>query len=168
MRNLYSESQRPNVWGRVKFRESGTLGKVLSLRRYRILNKLVDFLLLILSVDIPRTVIFGNNVKLHHNCYGTVINSNTVIEDNVEIFHGVTIGRGDVENKNNSSDFKGFLIKENAILCAGCSIISSHGLLVVGKGTIIGANAVLTCSTGDNEIWAGVPAKLIKKRSVKE
>ena len=40
----------------------------------------------------------------------------------------------------------------------------SKGKLVVGKGTIIGANAVLTQSTGENEIWAGIPAKLIGKR----
>lgn len=128
----------------------------------------MDALLCVLSVDIPRSVEFGRNVRLHHNCYGTVINCNTKIEDNVQIFHGVTIGRGDVANGKNAPDFDGFLIKEDAILCAGCSIISSHGKLVVGKGTIIGANSVLVCSTGDNEVWAGVPAKFIKKRSVEE
>ena len=34
----------------------------------------------------------------------------------------------------------------------------------IGKGTVVGANAVLTCSTGENEIWAGNPAKMKKKR----
>lgn len=167
MKGIYTDTQKPDMGG-AKFRDSGSLGKVLYLRKYRFLNRFVDLLLLILSVDIPITVKFGKNVKLHHNCYGTVINSNTVIEDNVQIFHGVTIGRGDVENEKNAHDFKGFLIKENAILCAGCTIISSHGLLVVGKGTIIGANSVLTQSTGDYEVWAGVPAKLIKKRNIED
>ena len=36
--------------------------------------------------------------------------------------------------------------------------------LVVGEGTVIGANAVLTQSTGDWEIWAGIPAKKIGLR----
>ena len=31
-------------------------------------------------------------------------------------------------------------------------------------GSVIGANAVLLQSTGQNEIWAGVPARLIGKR----
>lgn len=36
--------------------------------------------------------------------------------------------------------------------------------LVIGKGTVIGANSVLLSSTGENEIWAGVPAKCVGKR----
>lgn len=87
------------------FENCETLGKVLNLRRYPILNRLVDILLCILSVDIPRSVSFGNNVRLNHNCYGTVINCNTVIEDNVQIYQGVTIGRGDVWNKKKCSRF---------------------------------------------------------------
>lgn len=67
--------------------------------------------------------------------------------------------------KRNAPDFDGFLVKEGAILCVGCSIISSHGLLVIGKNTIIGTNAVITCSTGDNEVWAGNLAKKIKDRT---
>lgn len=35
----------------------------------------------------------------------------------------------------------------------------------MGAGTVVGANAVLTCSTGPNEIWAGVPARLVGRRS---
>lgn len=146
------------------FMNCGTLGRVLNLRKYPILNRLVDIMLIMLSVDIPRSVVFGKNVKLHHNCYGTVLNTTTVIEDNVQIFHGVTIGRGDVDHSRCANDFDGFLIKEGAILCAGCSIISSHGKLVVGRGTIIGANSVLTCSTGDYEVWVGIPARKIKDR----
>ena len=142
---------------------SGTIGRVLRLRRYRAFRKLCRFLLCLLSVDIPESVRFGTGVIFVHNGYGTVLNCNTTIECNVQIYPGVTIGRGDVYNEYNASDFDGFLIKEGAILCSGCKIISSHGKLIVGKGTIIGANAVLTCSTGDNEIWAGIPAKMIKK-----
>lgn len=51
---------------------------------------------------------------------------------------------------------------------AGCKIIASKGELVVGKGTIIGANAVLLESTGENEIWAGVPAKKVGVRFIGE
>lgn len=43
-------------------------------------------------------------------------------------------------------------------------MIASKGEVVVGENTIIGANAVLLESTGDNEIWGGVPARRLKSR----
>lgn len=55
----------------------------------------------------------------------------------------------------------GVLIKDDAIICAGAKILFKNEQLVVGRGTVIGANAVLTQSTGDNEIWAGIPAKRV-------
>ena len=55
-------------------------------------------------------------------------------------------------------------LKRGAILCTGARIIGKKGILVVGENTIIGANAVLTCSTGNNEVWAGIPARKIKDR----
>lgn len=55
---------------------------------------------------------------------------------------------------------------DDAILCAGAKLLFGEETLVVGKGTIIGANAVLTQSTGEGEIWAGIPAKKIGMRKV--
>ena len=54
-------------------------------------------------------------------------------------------------------------IRENAILGAGCKVLFQDDL-VIGKGTVIGVNSVLLCSTGENEIWAGIPAKCVGKR----
>jgi serine O-acetyltransferase len=31
--------------------------------------------------------------------------------------------------------------------------------MTIGAGSVIGANAVLLESTGENEIWVGIPAK---------
>jgi len=45
----------------------------------------------------------------------------------------------------------------------GASAIILKGV-VVGKGSIVGAGSVVTKSVGDNEIWAGNPARLIKRR----
>lgn len=58
----------------------------------------------------------------------------------------------------------GVHLKQGAVLCTGVRVIGKKDVLVVGKNTIIGANAVLTCSTGDNEVWAGIPAQKIKDR----
>lgn len=84
------------------------------------------------------------------------------------IFHQVTWGRGYVygffpNSKQISNDR--VILKEGCILCAGAKILNGEGTLVVGRNTIVGANAVLTQSKGDNELWGGVPAKLIKKHN---
>ena len=83
------------------------------------------------------------------------------IGNNVKIYQNVTLGRADIWQDSSKSKFKSIHIGDGAIICAGAKVICKKGTLRVGKNTIIGANAVLTCSTGDNEIWAGIPAKKI-------
>lgn len=120
---------------------------------------------LLVGIDLPRSVKLGKNVKFPHNALGTVIHPNTKIESNVKIYQNVTLGRADVyEPEGTETQFEGFLIKKGACLCAGAKLICKKGILVVGENTVIGANSVLLCSTGDNEIWAGVPAKRIGYR----
>lgn len=120
----------------------------------------------ILGVDIPRSVVIGKNVTFPHNSIGTVIHNNTVIEDNVKIYQNVSMGRADVylPKEKANPNFKGFHIKKGACICAGAKLICKEGTLTVGENTIIGANAVLLESTGDNEIWAGIPAKKVGDR----
>jgi serine O-acetyltransferase len=38
-------------------------------------------------------------------------------------------------------------------------VLCKEGVLRVGRGTVLGANAVLLESTGEGEVWAGLPAK---------
>jgi serine O-acetyltransferase len=38
--------------------------------------------------------------------------------------------------------------------------------VTVGRGTVVGANAVLARSTGEWEIWAGSPAKCVGTRPI--
>jgi len=74
--------------------------------------------------------------------------STTTIGDNVSIGHNVTI--------------HGAEIQDNALIGMG-SVVLDHA--VVGKGAIVAAGSVVTGKTivGDGEMWAGVPAKFIKK-----
>lgn len=116
------------------------------------------------NVEIPRQVVVGNDIRFVHNAYGTVIHPSTIIENNVQIYQNVTLGRGDCFRHYSLSRFKSIVLKEGCCICAGAKIICNEGTLTVGKNTVIGANSVLLQSTGDNEIWAGVPARLIKKR----
>lgn len=118
----------------------------------------------------PKQVVIGKNLKLQHGGFGIVINPMTRIGNNVTIFHNVTIGSASPWDdtkmvKHIQKDGGTFCIdiQDNTYLCTGCVILCKE-TLVVGKGTLIAANAVLTCSTGENEIWAGVPAKCVGKR----
>lgn len=114
--------------------------------------------------DIPSCCKIGKNVQFPHGIKGIIFSTNTIVEDNVTIYHQVTCGRGDIFPKSDSLPVKGIILKKGSILCAGAKIICNRGLLVVGENTVVGANAVLTCSTGDNEIWGGIPAKKLKDR----
>ena len=131
-------------------------------RKNKLLNKIIHNILLRKGLDLPASVKLGANVCFPHNSIGTVIHPDTIIEDNVKIYQNVTIGRADVYKDISQSRMKRIIIKNGAILGAGCKILSKNEVLVVGENTIIGANAVLLQSTGDNEIWVGIPAKKIE------
>ena len=140
--------------------------KLVKMYKIPILGGVAKELNYLLGVDIPRCVVIGKNVKFPHNSIGTVIHDKTVLEDNVKIYQNVTLGRADVykSSKDANTEFDGFLIKEGACICAGAKLICKKGTLVVGKNAVVGANAVLLNSIGDNEIWSGVPAKFIGMR----
>ena len=143
--------------------------RLLYIRRNRLLYPFINGLLLSLNVEIPISVQLGKNVRFQHRAMGTVIHPLTRIGNNVTIFHQVTIGAAipwGVDYQSVKTLTGGYYIdiRDNAILCAGCKILCKKEL-IVGRGTIIAANAVLTCSTGENEIWAGVPARCIGKRN---
>lgn len=133
-------------------------------RELPLIGRLAYFQLKLLGVEIPLQVKFGADCMLLHGGFGVVIHPQTVIADRVKIYPGVTLGRADIQHPANASRFLGIQIGSDAILCSGAKILCKEGILSVGQGTIVGANAVLLNSTGENEIWAGVPARCIGSR----
>lgn len=127
-------------------------------------RRIAQVLLIVLfSFDLPPEVELGKNVQFRHNCLGTVIHPKTIIGDNVMICQGVTIGDAYVRPFPNArvqkSAMKAIVICDNANICTGAKVLCPEGVLTIGKGSTVGANAVLTKSTGENEIWAGIPAR---------
>jgi serine O-acetyltransferase len=144
------------------------MGKIfyflLNHRKDMLVGRLCTILLKLLVAEIPKNVVIGKNLIFPHLGGSIVIHPDVIIKDNVTIYHGVTIGRADAYLPREKSKMEKIIIEEGVVLCAGAKILCKSGTLTIGKNSIIGANAVLTKSTGNNEIWAGVPAKKIKDR----
>jgi serine O-acetyltransferase len=122
------------------------------------------FLLKLLGVEVPRSVPVGPDCLIEHGGFGIVIHSRACLGARVKIYPGVTLGRADIYRPMEESDFQGIVIEDDVILCPGAKLLCKQGVLTVRKGTVVGANAVLLQSTGEGEIWAGVPARRVGER----
>jgi len=68
----------------------------------------------------------------------------------------------DMRKKDPNKNFKSrpIIIKDNAFI-GGCSIILKG--VTIGENAVIGAGSVVSKDVPANEIWAGNPARFIKK-----
>jgi serine O-acetyltransferase len=133
-------------------------------RNSPIFGRLSYYLLKLLGIEIPLSVQVGENLELAHGAVGLVVHSSSVIGDRVKIYPGVTLGRADIYRSMEESRFERILIEDDVILAPGAKVLCKEGTLIVGRRSMVAANAVLLQSTGEAEIWAGVPAKCIGKR----
>ena len=133
-------------------------------RSWPVAGYLAYYLLKMLGVEFPRSVKLGRDFELAHGGVGVVIHSKASIADRVKIYPGVTIGRADIYIPADKSAYEGIVIEDDVILAPGAKVLCKQGVLVVARGTVVGANAVLLQSTGCGEIWAGVPARRISMR----
>lgn len=127
-------------------------------------KRAVKELLALYGIEVPPRTEIGSNLQIMHRGFGIVIHPFTTIRNNVTIYQGVTIGRADPWIPGKQSPSKHVTVENDAILCAGAKIISGRDGVVIGRGTVVGAGAVLTKSTGEYEIWAGVPARKVGER----
>lgn len=125
-------------------------------------RRAVKEVLALYCVEVPPGVEVGTGLRVLHRGFGVVIHQRTTIGANVTIYHGVTLGRGDVWRPDSDSAMSRIVIEDDVILCPGAKVLCVEGTLTVGRGSLIGANAVLTRSTGEREIWAGAPARKLR------
>lgn len=137
---------------------------LVSARRLPLLGILAYYALKLLGVEIPRSVHIGPGFDLVHGGVGVVIHPRAAIGRGVKIYPGVTLGRADVHLPASQSKFEGIEIGDEAILAPGSKVLCKEGVLRVGRGTVLGANAVLLQPTGEGETWAGLPARKVGAR----
>jgi serine O-acetyltransferase len=103
------------------------------------------------GVDIHPAAQIGKRVMFDH-ATGLVIGETAVIEDNVSILHGVTLGgTGKEAGKRHPT------IRKNSLIGA-CSTIL--GNIEVGEGAVVGAGSVVLASIPPHTVAAGVPAEI--------
>jgi serine O-acetyltransferase len=106
----------------------------------------------IYGVDIHPAASIGNGVMLDH-ATGIVIGETSVVEDDVSIFQGVTLGgTGKITGDRHPKVRKGVLIS------AGAKII---GNVEIGEGAKIAAGSVVLEDVPMNTTVAGVPAVIV-------
>ncbi|MEY2537263.1 MAG: serine O-acetyltransferase [Verrucomicrobiota bacterium] len=104
------------------------------------------------SVDIHPAAQIGREIFLDH-AIGFVVGETAVIEDGVNIWHGVTLGSTLTEAGDRHPK-----VRRNATLCAGATIL---GNIEIGAGAIVAANSVVLASVEPGTVVAGAPARKI-------
>jgi len=115
------------------------------------------------GIEIHPAAKIGENFFIDHGM-GVVIGETSEIEDNVTLYHSVTLGG--ISPSINSDKQRGIkrhpTLKNNVVVGSGAQVL---GPIIVGEFAKIGANAVVTHDVPDHAIMVGVPAKNIKIKS---
>lgn len=106
-------------------------------------------------LDYKHTFI-GENVTFDSNYPFDII-----IERGVRLTVGCRIVTHFMEPKSGSYSRGKVIIKENAYLGMNTLVVKP---VTIGKNVIVGAGSIITKDIPDNEVWAGNPARFIKKR----
>lgn len=107
------------------------------------------------SVALPPTVQVGRGVVLGYSGLGTVIHARARIGNRVQIGTCVTIG-------GRSGHHQVPVIDDDVQIGSGAKIL---GPIRIGQGAIVGANAVVLRDVPPGAVVAGVPARVIRRRT---
>jgi acetyltransferase-like isoleucine patch superfamily enzyme len=101
----------------------------------------------------PYTCLSGDSIKIGQNC---MIASHSGIYANDHVFSDLS---RPIKEQGNS--YKGITIEDDCWLGSGVRVLDG---VTIGKGSVIGAGAVVTKNIPPYSIAVGVPAKVVSKR----
>ena len=114
------------------------------------------------GIEIHPAAKIGKNFFIDHGM-GVVIGETSEIEDNVTLYHSVTLGG--ISPSINSGEQRGTkrhpTLKNNVVVGSGAQVL---GPVIVGEFAKIGANAVVTRDVPEHAVMVGVPAKNIRTK----
>lgn len=108
------------------------------------------------DVDIHPAARLGSGIMLDH-ATGLVIGETSIIEDDVSILHGVTLGGSGSARCDRHPK-----VRRGVLLSAGAKIL---GNIEIGEGAKVGAGSVVLKDVAAHTTVAGVPAKQVGRAS---
>ena len=141
----------PGVWAMAWYRVSHKLYKANFKRLARMLMGLNH---IFTHIDIHPAAVIGQRVFIDHGT-GVVIGETAIIEDDVLIYQGVTLGGVSLKHGKRHPT-----VKQGAVIGAGAKIL---GNIIIGENAKIGANSVVVKEVPDCSTAIGIPAHVIEK-----
>lgn len=146
----------PGVWAVAWYRVAHKLYTY----NFKSLARIVMGLTQILTnIDIHPGAKIGKRVFIDHGS-GVVIGQTAIIEDDVLIYQGVTLGGVSLTHGKRHPT-----IKKGAVIGAGAKVL---GNIVIGEYAKIGANSVVVKAVPNNATAIGIPAHVIEKGRCKD
>jgi len=141
----------PGVWAIVNYR----ISHALCMKGFKRLARVFSgFTQLFTNVDIHPRAKIGRRVFIDHG-FGVVIGETAVIEDDVLIYQGVTLGGVSL-----SQGKRHPTIKKNTVIGSGSKIL---GNITIGENCKIGANSVVVKDVPCSSTAVGVPARIVRR-----
>ncbi|MCG3652805.1 serine O-acetyltransferase [Aliarcobacter butzleri] len=141
----------PGVWAIINHRIANKLYVNGFKKLARVYSGISQFLT---NTDIHPAATIGRRVFIDHGI-GVVIGETTVVEDDVLIYQGVTLGGVSL-----SKGKRHPTVKSNSVIGSGAKIL---GNITIGISSKVGANSVVVNDVPDYSTAVGIPAKIIKK-----
>ena len=107
------------------------------------------------GVEIHPGATIGRRFFIDHGM-GVVIGETAEIEDDVTLYHGVTLGGVSLEKGKRHPT-----LGEGVVVGAGAKIL---GAIEIGKGSRIGANAVVVNPVPPNSVVVGIPGQVVRRK----
>ena len=141
----------PGVWAIFWYR----IANRLYCNNFKALSRLIMGINQIIThIDIHPGATIGRRVFIDHGT-GVVIGQTAIIEDDVLIYQGVTLGGVSLmAGKRHPT------IKRGVVIGAGAKIL---GNITIGENSKVGANSVVVRNVPENSTAIGIPAHVIQK-----
>lgn len=145
--------------------DSSIIHRLVRWQRLPLLGRIAAQVLGLYGIEFPVTVVHEPGLKFAHRAFGLVLHPTTRIGRNVTFFPGVLVGRYDASiGRASDSDFECVIIEDDVVVFAGAKVVGGKGVTRLARGSVLAPNAVLTQSTGEWEIWGGIPARRLSTR----
>ncbi len=142
----------PGVWALVNYRIANLIYK----KGFKLLARaIMGITQIITNIDIHPACYIGRRVFLDH-AFGVVIGETAVVEDDVLIYQGVTLGGVSLDRDKKRHP----TVKSGSVIGAGAKVL---GDIVIEQNCRIGSNSVVVKSVPKDSTAVGIPARIIQK-----